>query len=81
MRWKYAASRLVGCFVPFALRVISNVQGGIVERRHGEGAIEACGHGMCAACNHWLSLAAQSASWLRAQSAVGGRLGRSLFRL
>jgi hypothetical protein len=70
MRWKYAASRLVGCFVPFALRVISNVQGGIVERRHGEGAIEAYGHGMCAACNHWLSLTAQSASWLRAQSAV-----------
>jgi hypothetical protein len=52
IRRKYAASRLVVCFVSFAQRVISNLQGGIVGRRHSEGAIEERGPGMCAAGNN-----------------------------
>ena len=79
---KYAASRLVGYFVSFALRVISNVQGGVVGRRHNEGAIEERGHGMWATCDDpigvlYIVVAGSTVSVVVASAvtvAVGGRI-------
>jgi hypothetical protein len=80
MRWKYAASRLVGCSVSFALRVISNVQGSIVGRHHSEGAIEERRHSMCAVGNNlidglYIGIAGSTVSVVVAGAvAVGSRI-------